>query len=98
MIDANEVREALRVVLDPELGVNVVDLGLVYDVRVEGNHVHVDMTMTSAACPLHAYITEQIEAVIHENFPSVEVEVQLVWEPAWEPSMMSDEAKQQLGW
>jgi metal-sulfur cluster biosynthetic enzyme len=94
-----QVWSALREVLDPELGVNVVDLGLVYDVGVQDGSVRVAMTMTTRACPLGAYLTETAEASIRRHLPEVNaVAVELVWEPEWDPAMMSAAAKQQLGW
>ena len=99
MVEEAQVWEALRAVLDPEIGVNVVDLGLVYSVEVSGNDVRVAMTMTTQACPLHAYITEAAEAAIRQLAPEAgTVRVDMVWDPPWSPAMMSDAAKQQLGW
>ena len=98
---ANEahVWDALRTVNDPEIGINVVDLGLVYSVEVSGNHVCVAMTMTTQACPLHAYLTEAAETAIRQCAPDIEVvQVNMVWDPPWTPAMMSDLAKKQLGW
>ena len=93
------VREALRDVLDPELGINVVDLGLVYEVRVRDGDVSVAMTMTTPACPLGETLSEQAEAAIRQKVPGVKsVTVDLVWDPPWRPSMISDAAKEQLGW
>jgi len=94
-----EVWEALREVIDPELGINIVDLGLVYDVVVRDGRVHVAVTMTTPACPLHAYLTDAIESVLWQKLPRIQgVEVKLVWEPPWHPMMMSEAAKRQLGW
>lgn len=94
-----EVWEALREVIDPELGINIVDLGLVYDVTVWEGRVRVAVTMTTPACPLHTYLTEAIESVLWRKLPRIQaVDVQLVWEPPWHPTMMSDAAKRQLGW
>jgi metal-sulfur cluster biosynthetic enzyme len=83
-------------VIDPEIGINVVDLGLVYSVEVSGEQVRVAMTMTTHACPLHAYLTEAAEAAIRQVVPDTQVVVDLVWDPPWSPAMMSDAAKQQL--
>ncbi len=91
--------EALRQVMDPELGINIVDLGLVYGVDVQDGRIHVAMTMTTRACPLHAYIAENAEAVIRQVAPDAQsVEIEMVWDPPWMPAMMSEAAKQQLGW
>ncbi|HKI99126.1 MAG TPA: metal-sulfur cluster assembly factor [bacterium] len=99
MITAAEVEDALRGVDDPEIGINVVDLGLVYGVRVEGDAVEIDLTMTSPACPLGAYLEEQVQAAVREAAPEAgEVRVALVWDPPWGPERMSPAAKRELGW
>ena len=92
------VLNALRGVIDPELGLDVVSLGLVYGVEVApGGSVRVDLTMTTPACPLSEDIIEQAYAVLAE-VPGCEApDVQLVWEPPWTPDRMSDEARQHLG-
>jgi metal-sulfur cluster biosynthetic enzyme len=91
--------EALRTVNDPEVGMNVVDLGLVYGVDVADNRVHVRMTLTSAACPMGASMVEEAKDALARALPaSTEVEVELVWDPPWTPSLMSLQAKQALGW
>lgn len=93
------VLEALRAVDDPEIGINVVDLGLVYQVDVANDDVHVKMTMTSPACPLHSYIREQAqEAIRRQIAEAASVEVEIVWDPPWEPARMSAAARRQLGW
>jgi metal-sulfur cluster biosynthetic enzyme/Fe-S cluster assembly iron-binding protein IscA len=97
--DEQAVREALKQVIDPELGLNIVDLGLIYRVEIDGCRVHVTMTMTTPACPLSAHIEQEARRSIRERFPGTsEIEVKLVWSPPWNPQMMSDEAKQQMGW
>jgi metal-sulfur cluster biosynthetic enzyme len=94
-----EILDALREVVDPELDVNVVDLGLVYGVEVREGVVHVRMTMTSPACPMEELLTEMVHAAILRQMPSARsVEVELVWDPPWSPDRMSDAAKAQLGW
>lgn len=94
----DQVRQALRLVIDPELGVNVVDLGLVYDVSIDDGSVRVSMTMTTPACPLGESLAEEAEAAIRQNVPGVtSASVDLVWEPPWRPSMMSDAARARLG-
>jgi metal-sulfur cluster biosynthetic enzyme len=93
------VRQALRDVIDPELGMNIVDLGLVYEANVAEGHVTVVLTMTTPACPLGESILEASKAAIRRHVPDVRsVRVDLVWEPVWQPSMMSDAARKQLGW
>jgi metal-sulfur cluster biosynthetic enzyme len=92
------VREALRDVVDPELGINIVDLGLIYDIRIDDATVHVTMTMTSPACPLRDYIRDLVESTVTSHVPDAErVAVEIVDEPPWTDAMMSDAARQQLG-
>jgi metal-sulfur cluster biosynthetic enzyme len=94
----DEIIEALSHVFDPELGINIVDLGLVYDVVVQEGHVQVALTLTTPACPLGSVLTDDVRHAL-TGLPGVEsVEVELVWSPAWHPMMMSAWAKQQLGW
>ena len=98
-LDTGLVLGMLRSVIDPELGVNIVDLGLVYDVTVsaEGGVV-IEMTLTTPGCPLGGFLDDQIRACLAQ-LPQVQrVEVELVWEPPWEPAAMSDAAREQLGW
>jgi metal-sulfur cluster biosynthetic enzyme len=92
------VREALRHVVDPEIGVNIVDLGLVYRIDVEGTRVRITMTMTSPACPLAEYLKGLVTSAIRRAVPDVvDVDIDLVSEPRRDPDMMSDEARRQLG-
>lgn len=99
MTTADQIREALRHVIDPELGINVVDLGLVYGIDVKDDGIRVTMTMTTRACPLGESLAEQAEATIWQNVQGVKsVSVDLVWDPPWQPSMMSNAARKRLGW
>jgi metal-sulfur cluster biosynthetic enzyme len=92
-----EVIDALRQVEDPELGMDIVDLGLMYDVEVEGAKVKVTHSLTSMGCPVGPMIQEDIHRVTSE-VPGVEdVEVELTWDPPWTPERMSDDAKFILG-
>ena len=96
---SSQVREALRAVIDPEIGVNVVDLGLVYAVDVHDRDVRVALTMTTAACPLGESIRDEAVRTIRAGVPGVSsVSVDLVWDPPWQPSMMSATARERLGW
>lgn len=99
MVSDKLILTALKHVLDPELGINIVDLGLIYEVSVEENgNVNIKMTMTTAGCPLHASISKGAEEAV-KQLPGVEgVNVELVWEPAWTPDRMTDWARKQLGW
>lgn len=97
MIAASAVRDALRDVIDPELGLNIVDLGLVYGIEIDGARVRVVMTMTSPACPLGDYLKDLVESMVRWLVAGVQdVEVALASEPRWTPEMMSEEAKHSL--
>ncbi|HYY64068.1 MAG TPA: metal-sulfur cluster assembly factor [Gaiellaceae bacterium] len=92
-----EVYEALRQVEDPELGMDIVELGLLYDVAVEGRRVRVTHSLTSMGCPAGPMIQEDINRVARE-VPGVEdVDIELTWDPPWTPERMSDDAKFILG-
>ena len=92
-----EVIEALRVVEDPELGMDIVELGLLYDVAVEGPKVHVTFSLTSMGCPVGPMIEQQIHETVAEMEGVEEVEEELTWDPPWSPERMSDDAKFILG-
>ena len=93
----DEVFEALRQVEDPELGMDIVDLGLVYDAEIEGPKVKVSHTLTSMGCPAGQMIQEDMHRVVAELPEVEEVEIELVWDPPWTPDKMSDDAKFILG-
>lgn len=90
--------EALRNVIDPDVGLNVVDLGLVYGVEVVGADVQVRLTMTTPACPLGEQIVRDAEEHLRALDGVGDVTVELVWEPAWSPERLSPAGKEQLGW
>jgi metal-sulfur cluster biosynthetic enzyme len=97
--DDEAVREALRQVDDPEAGMNIVELGLVYGVEVTQSAVDVDLTMTTAACPMTDMIVEQVRNVVEAIVPKgVNVNVHLVWDPPWTPDKMTGVAKEHFGW
>jgi metal-sulfur cluster biosynthetic enzyme len=99
MPDDEAVREALRQVDDPEAGMNIVELGLVYGVDVTVDAVRVDMTMTTAACPMTDMITDQARNVIAAIVPEgTAVDIRLVWDPPWTPDKMTGIAKEHFGW
>ncbi|HEY9679538.1 MAG TPA: iron-sulfur cluster assembly protein [Drouetiella sp.] len=92
------VRENLRNVVDPELGVSIIDLGLVYGIEVKDNNVNVKMTLTSPACPVGAVIQAQAHSAVKKLPWAQEVKVELVWSPRWDPRLMaSEDAKMELG-
>lgn len=95
-----EVCALLTRVEDPEVGMNIVDLGLVYDVLVHPvQGVRVRMTMTSAACPMAQMLIDDVHDALERGLPTdTPVEVELVWEPPWTPARMSPHAREVLGW
>jgi metal-sulfur cluster biosynthetic enzyme len=97
-LEQEQVYDALRNVFDPELGINIVDLGLVYDVRVsEGGDVDIEYTLTTMGCPIGPLIEDQMRAHL-ANVPGVgEIRSEMVLRPPWSPEMMSEEAKAALG-
>lgn len=96
-VSVDLVRLALRRVIDPELNLNVVDLGLVYDVRVEGTSVQVDMSLTSPGCPSGAEITADAERQLR-TLPGVgDVTVNIVWSPFWTPDRIEPRVRAYLG-
>jgi len=98
-MDEDDVRQALKTVEDPEAGMSIVDLGLVYGIRLATGKVQVDMTMTSPACPVATYIVDESAAAIRAVAPEgTDVQVDLVWEPPWTPDRMSPEAQGRFGW
>ncbi len=98
-LGSDKVLRALGTVLDPEIGLDVVSLGLVYDVQIDDDdNVRVSLTMTTPACPLSEQIVHDAEDAIRVLAGAPSVDVTLVWEPAWTPDRMSDAARDELGW
>jgi metal-sulfur cluster biosynthetic enzyme len=97
MVTREDVESRLREVYDPEIPVNVLDLGLVYDIAIEGEVCKIEMTLTSQACPEALTIPDMIRRRVNtiEGIESTEIEV--VWEPQWTPHLISAEGKQILG-
>ncbi|WP_019204386.1 metal-sulfur cluster assembly factor [Tsukamurella sp. 1534] len=93
----DDVEEAMRDVVDPELGINVVDLGLVYDLKVEDDaSVLIDMTLTSAACPLTDVIEDQTRAALVSSGLATDAKINWVWMPPWGPDKITDDGREQL--
>ena len=94
-----ECLESLKKVVDPEIGINIVDVGLVYRVepKDDENKIEVDFTLTSPGCPLGDYITQSIVKVLQEDFGVEAVEPNLVWNPPWSLEFMSEDARLELG-
>jgi metal-sulfur cluster biosynthetic enzyme len=88
----------LREVIDPELGVNIVDLGLVYEAVVVDGVAQILMTMTTPACPIGPYLSENVRWTLLEIDTIFDVEVEITHDPPWSPDLMTDLAKRQLGW
>ena len=97
IVTRDDVLEALKAVFDPEIPVNVVDLGLVYDLDVKENDVSVKMTLTFAGCGMGPYIAQQAEWRIAEMEAVEDVNVELVYDPPWTPDMITEDGKKQLG-
>ena len=93
-----DVVEALQTVYDPEIPVNIYDLGLIYDVDVDQDgSVSIEMTLTSPACPVAGTLPGEVEARVRDVPGVTDVDVELVWEPSWSPERMSEVAKLELG-
>ncbi|HWF35793.1 MAG TPA: metal-sulfur cluster assembly factor [Solirubrobacteraceae bacterium] len=97
MVSVEDVTEALRDVIDPELGLDFVELGLIYDVEVDGGSVNVTFTLTSPGCPIGPQVSEQIEEFVGELGEVDEVKSTMVFSPPWTPEKMSEDAKFALG-
>lgn len=97
MADEVQLIDALKQVIDPELMVNIVDLGLVYDISQEDGTVKVDMTLTSPACPAGPQIMQQSKMALEQLEDVNEAKINLVMSPPWSPERMTDEARDQLG-
>ena len=93
-----QVREALKKVIDPEIGINIVDMGLIYEIKVEKNVAYIRMTLTVPGCPLVNMLTNQAEQAARSVEGIADVKVELTWDPPWNPRMMSEDAKRKLGW
>lgn len=98
LLTTDEVRETLKTVYDPEIPINVVDLGLVYDIQVnDNNNVYVQMTLTFPGCSMGPQIAQLAEWAILDLDEVGEVEIELVFEPPWSPDLITEEARMQLG-
>jgi len=97
VLTEDQVFDALKQVFDPELGINIVDLGLVYEAQVADGHVDVKYSLTTMGCPIGPLIEAQMKAAVAELPGFKDMESELVFRPAWSPEMMSDEAKAALG-
>lgn len=91
-----EIIEKLKTVFDPEIPVNIWDMGLVYDIVIGDNSIQINMTFTSPTCPMMQDILDQVKQVVSSAASGVQVDVNLVWEPAWDLSRMSEQARIEL--
>ncbi len=98
MVTEDDVMAALKNCYDPEIPLNIVELGLVYDIVVQEDKVRVRMTLTSPGCPLHATIARSVEQEIEKIAGVSKAEAEVVWQPPWTPERMSPEARKKLGW
>ena len=97
MVSAEQIRATLRKVYDPEIPVNLVDLGLIYDVQVDEELVIVKMTLTAVGCPMHSVISQNVKKAVKALEGVSEVQVEIVWEPRWNPEMITPEGRIALG-
>lgn len=97
MIDEEKVWQALSDCYDPEIPINIVDLGLVYDVKVVEDSVNIKMTLTAPGCPMHSVIAQDVRAKVSAIEGAANANVDVGWDPPWNPSMMSKEGKVKLG-
>ena len=94
-----DIRGALQNVIDPEVGLNIVDLGLIYGVEILDSKLHIDLTMTTPACPMSEMILDNARQALAPLMPDgADIELNLVWEPPWDASKMSEYAHEYFGW
>ncbi|WP_018479226.1 metal-sulfur cluster assembly factor [Pontibacter roseus] len=95
----DEAYEALKYIIDPEVGINIVDLGLVYKVKLneEEEKLKVELTLTTPGCPMSGTITTAARQMLDKRFPNLEIDIELVWLPQWTPEMISEEGMRLLG-
>ncbi|MCJ8163301.1 metal-sulfur cluster assembly factor [Pontibacter sp. E15-1] len=93
----SDVLESLKCVIDPEIGINIVDLGLVYKVSLKDNTLHIELTLTTPGCPMSGTLKTAVEQLLLKRYPNMAVEVELVWLPMWTPERITAEGVRQLG-
>jgi len=96
MITEEDVYNAISTVIDPEVGFDIVSLGLIYGVKVENTHVNVTMTLSTKGCPLHELIQQWVKEAVLKVAGIDECTIEIVWEPAWNISMASERVKREL--
>lgn len=93
-----EVYNELKSVIDPEIGVNIIDLGFVYKIEYsEEKGIQIEMTLSAKGCPMGEVITDNIHAILNKKFPDKKLNIQLVWEPAWSSDFVTPDGKKELG-
>jgi metal-sulfur cluster biosynthetic enzyme len=97
IVTQESVMDALRQVYDPELGINLVDLGLIYGVDIQAGEVQIDMTLTTPGCPMHSFIARQAWNAVNSLSGVTDTKVRVVWEPRWTPERLSPAARAKLG-
>jgi metal-sulfur cluster biosynthetic enzyme len=97
-LSEDSARTALKEVLDPEIGINIVDLGLIYSLKVNEGRIAVTMTLTSPTCPMGDLLLDEVEAALGRLAPDAQIDLEVVWEPPWSPEKMSAAAREQFGW
>ncbi len=94
----NEIYELLKTVMDPEVELDIVNLGLVYNILYDGeDNVRIEMTLSTPACPLADAITDNVKNTINKSYPDYKIEVDVVFDPPWDASLISEEGKKKLG-
>ncbi len=97
MLTRDIVLTALKNCYDPEIPINIVDLGLIYDIRLDDGNVEIDMTLTARGCPMHGPMADDVKEKVEALEGVKNVKVNVVWEPAWTPERMSSEARKMMG-
>lgn len=97
--EVDQLREALRAVIDPEVGLDIIDLGLLYRLEYVGDALEADLTMTTPACPATTMMAGEVERILRESLPpGAECRVRVVWDPPWDPERISAAGRERLGW
>ena len=91
-----EVLNTLKYIIDPELGINIVDLGLIYKVEASDKELDIELTLTTKGCPMSGTITTATQQILKRKFPNHEINVELVWWPMWTPEMITEDGRRQL--
>ena len=98
MASRSDLLESLKKVIDPEIGINIVDLGLIYRIDVFDDHAEVDFTLTSPGCPLADVIEDDIRKILESEHKISKVQLEVVWDPPWNLDFLSEEARLELGY